>query len=64
MGTFTVELNFNACITLDVEASDQGEALSKARELADIAPMSSFTITSENNAQIINHAPGLDEMLM
>lgn len=59
MANYTVELNFNACITLDVEASDQGEAFAKARELADIAPMSSFTITSENEARIINH--GLDQ---
>lgn len=51
---YTVELNYKAMITLDVEAKDEGEALHKARELAEQAPMSSFFIVEEQQSRIVN----------
>lgn len=53
MANYTVELNYNARITLDVEANEEGEALGKARELAEEAPITSFNLTEENNARIV-----------
>ena len=54
---YTVELNYNASFTVDVEANDEGEALSKARELAEMAPMSRFTIVEESRSRILNVQP-------
>ena len=54
MANYTVELNYNTNIVIDVEAADEGEALHKAREIAEQAPMSSFNITDENNSRILS----------
>lgn len=51
---YTVELNFLASIVLDVKAEDEGDALQKARDIAEQAPMSSFAIVEENNSRILN----------
>ena len=51
---YTVQLNNIASITLDVEANDEGEALQKARDLAEEAPMSSFSILEELQSNILN----------
>lgn len=51
---YTVELNYTASIILDVEAENEGEALHKARELAEQAPMSSFFIVEEEQSKILN----------
>lgn len=51
---FTIELNYNASITFDVIAKDEGQALDMARNLAEEADMSQFTITHENESRIIN----------
>ena len=51
---YTVQLNNVASITLDVEARDEGEALQKARDLAEEAPMSSFSILEELQSSILN----------
>ena len=54
---YTVELNFQSSITLDVKANDEGEALQAARDLAEQAPMSSFSIVEENRSRILNVRP-------
>lgn len=54
---YTIEFNFSASIVIDVEANDEGEALTKARELAEMAPMSRFSITEEHNSRILNVQP-------
>lgn len=54
---YSVELNFDTSIVLEVEANDEGEALAKARELAEMAPMSRFSITEEHNSRILNVQP-------
>lgn len=54
---YTVEIKFVVAGAFDVEAADEGEALTKARELAEMAPMSSFFVTEEENARILNIRP-------
>lgn len=51
---YTIELNYNVRITEVVDANDEGEALDKARSLAEEADMSEFTITNENETHIIS----------
>lgn len=51
---YTVDLNYKTTITFDVKASDEGKALQKARDLAEQAPMSSFTIVEEDRSRIVN----------
>lgn len=47
MGTYVIEMNYVARITQEVEAQDEGEALTKAQELSDVADIRDFTIVSE-----------------
>lgn len=54
---YTVELKYLTACVFDVEANDEGEALTKARELAEMAPMSSFSIVEEEASQILNVSP-------
>lgn len=56
MAIYTVELNYTTAITVEVEANDEGEALQNARDIAEQAPMSSFSIIEENRSRIINIA--------
>lgn len=56
MNVYSVQLNFLTQINLDVEAQDEGEALQKARDIANQAPMSSFSIIEEERSQITNIA--------
>ena len=50
---YTIQMNYNATITVDVDAKDEGEALSKARELAEEADIKEFSICGERESQII-----------
>ena len=54
---YTVELKYLTACVFEVEANDEGEALTKARELAEMAPMSSFSIVEEEASQILNVVP-------
>lgn len=54
MATYTVQLNYNASISLEVQANDEGEAYAKARDLAELAPINQFLLTSENRARIVD----------
>ena len=47
MRKFQIQLNYNASIVVDVEAEDEGEALDKARDLAEDADNRQFTIHGE-----------------
>ena len=53
MSKYTIQYNYNATVTVDVEANDEGEALSKGRELAEEADIKEFTICGEREAQIL-----------
>lgn len=53
MKKYTIEMNYNAFIVLDVFAEDEGQALDKARDMAEDADIRQFTIGAENNAKIL-----------
>lgn len=54
MAVYTIEFNYNARITKTIEASDEGDALEKARTLAEDADMKEFILTEELASRIIN----------
>lgn len=54
MANYTIQLNYMASIIVDVEAKDEGEALGKAREMAEDADMEQFSLGEEKNTMIIN----------
>lgn len=51
---YTIELNYNAKITKVVDAKDEGDALEKARQLAEDSDMTEFIITEEKESKVIN----------
>lgn len=53
---YTIEFNYNASIIVDVEGEfhDEGEALDKAREIAEDADINEFTIGEERESKILN----------
>lgn len=58
MQRYTIRLNYDASITVDVLAEDEGEALTKARDFAEDADVRQFTICNERTAEIINRTDG------
>lgn len=57
---YTVQLNYNASIIVDVmvdgnNQNAEGEALEKARNIAEDADIREFTIGSERESQILRH---------
>lgn len=54
MEKFTIQMNYNATMTLVVEAENEGEALDKARDIAEDADIRQFTICNENEAKILH----------
>lgn len=53
MGQYTIEINYKASITQTVEANNEGEALDKARTLAEEADMTDFVIVEELESQML-----------
>lgn len=53
MRKYTIQLNYNASIVTEVIANDEGEALSKARDMAEDADPKEFTIFGEGESQIL-----------
>jgi hypothetical protein len=51
---YTIKLKYDCEITKVVEANDEGEALDKARNLAEDADMQEYTLLEEKESQIIN----------
>lgn len=50
---YTIELNYNAQIVQTVEADNEGDALDKARTLAEEADMREFVLTTERESRIL-----------
>ena len=50
---YTIQFNYNASIAIDVDAKDEGEALSKARAMSEEADIKEFSICGEREAQIL-----------
>lgn len=53
MGTYTIESTYKVVITHTVEGNDEGEALDKARTMAEEADMEEFVIVEELESQIV-----------
>lgn len=57
MKKYTIQLNYNASIIVDVEVENtpnaEGDALEKARNIAEDADIREFTIGSERESQIL-----------
>ena len=53
MHKYTIQMNYNASIVVEVEASDEGEALDMARDRAEDADIRQFTIGCENESRIL-----------
>ena len=53
MGTYTIESKYAVTIIHTVDANDEGEALDKARNLAEEADMNEFLISEELESQIL-----------
>lgn len=53
MRKYTIQMNYNASIIVEVLANDEGEALDKARDKAENADIRQFTIGSENESRIL-----------
>lgn len=51
---YDIEMRYIASITVSVTADDEGEALDKARDLAENADIAEFNIGDETNAIILN----------
>lgn len=54
MAKYTIQLNYIATIDVEVEAKDEGEALDRARDVAEDADMNEFVITSERESQVLS----------
>ena len=54
MSQYTIESKYVVTITHSVEANDEGEALDKAREIAEDADINEFTIGEERESKILN----------
>ena len=50
---YKIQCNYNAFITVDVEAIDEGEALDKARNYAEDADIRQFSIGEEKESRIL-----------
>lgn len=57
MSKYTIEINYNASIIFDVDAKDEGEALDKARNLAEESDITDFTLTHENESRVLSNMP-------
>jgi len=53
MHKYTIQMNYNASIVVEVIASDEGEALDKARDKAEDADIRQFILGSENESKIL-----------
>lgn len=55
MGQFNIELNYIASIIKHVEADNEGDALEKARNLAEESDINEFVIVEERESRIISN---------
>lgn len=50
---YSIQMNYKVQFTSTVEANDEGEALTKAREMAENADISDFNFVEELESQIV-----------
>ena len=53
MHKYTIQMNYNASIVVEVLANDEGEALDKARDKAEDADIRQFTLGNEQESRIL-----------
>ena len=53
MPVYDIELNYNARIVHTVEAADEGEALDKARTLAEESDIHDYALTDERESRVL-----------
>lgn len=53
MRKYTIQMNYNASIIVDVMAEDEGQALDRARDKAEDADIREFTICNEGESKIL-----------
>ena len=53
MHKYTIQMNYNASIVVEVMADDEGQALDKARDRAEDADIRQFTIGNESESKIL-----------
>lgn len=56
MENFTIQMNYTASITVDVVANDEGEALDKARDIAEDADIREYTLGAELPSKILRRS--------
>lgn len=54
MEHYTIQLNYSASFVAEVDAEDEGQALDKAREMAESADIRQYNIFGERETQILN----------
>ena len=54
MHKYTIQMNYNASIVVEVMAEEEGEALNKARDIAEDADIRQFTLGNENESRILS----------
>lgn len=54
MAIYTIQCNYKVSIPIEVEADDEGVALAKARELAEDAELSEFSLGQELDSVILS----------
>jgi len=54
MHKYTIQMNYNASIIVEVMAEEEGEALNKARDIAEDADIREFTLGGENESRILS----------
>lgn len=54
MTKYTIQMNYNASMVVEVLAENEGDALDKARDIAEDADIRQFTIGTENESRIIS----------
>ena len=53
MHKYTIQMNYNASIIVEVTANDEGEALDKARDKAEDADIRQFSLCNEQESRIL-----------
>lgn len=53
MGNFTIEINYLASIVKTVDAVDEGDALNKARDMAEESDINEFVLVEERESRIL-----------
>ena len=54
MAIYTIKIEYKAHYMATVDAKDEGDALHKAREMAEEADANDFVLTEENESRVVS----------